>query len=824
MNKQRWVVHKFGGTSVATSDRYKDVTKIIKEFPRSQRRAIVVSAMSKVTDTLFEVIRLTENRELQYETRLQNILEKHKSTATELLSASEAERLHKIFEFDTQCISEILRGVWHARNCAPLTAELVSGYGEIWSAQLLASALKESGESCTWLDAREVLVVEPFHHTVSVLWNESSPKIEKWLQNLSAELVVITGYIASTQKGISTSLKRNGSDFSASIFGQLLKAEEIQIWTDVDGVMSADPRLVPDAVVLSDMSYAEASELAYFGAKVVHPDTMAPAIMNQIPIWIKNTFNPKFRGTCISTKTSTDKIVKGFATIDNMSLINVEGTGMVGVPGVSERLFGALKEVGVSVVMISQASSEQSICFAVPEAQSELAKKAVSKTFEAEINRREIQNVARLDGCSVLAMVGDGMAKTPGVAGRLFSALGKARVNCLAIAQGSSERNISVVVPKPHIHRAVRAAHSAFFLSHQTLSIGVIGAGGVGTTFLNQLAAHAEKLKNARGIDVRIRGISNSKNMVTHETGLNILSWSSSLQKSETATDLDKFAAFINESHYPHSAIIDMTASEETTSRYAAWMESGLNVITANKKAGSGDFNYFQKLHEVARKTNRYFLYETTVGAGLPVIRTIRDLIETGDEIIEIEGVLSGTLSFLFNSYDGKTPFSEVVRAAKDKGFTEPDPRDDLSGSDVGRKLVILAREAGFSADREGVEIENLVPENLQKLSTTEFMKRISEMDAHIQSLFDKAQKRNQILRYVGRVGRDLKPEVKLMSLSKDHPFARLSGTDNIFLLRTTRYNKQPMVIQGPGAGPDVTAAGVFAELLRLADNLGAPQ
>lgn len=551
---------------------------------------------------------------------------------------------------------------------------------------------------------------------------------------------------------------------------------------------------------------------------------MGPAVQKQIPIWIKNAFNPEVPGTCISAKITLDPPVKGFATIDKVSLINIEGAGMVGVPGVAQRLFGALKEVNISVVMISQASSEHSICFAVLEADGEAAKRASTRTFEGEIFRGEIQSVALLKDCSVLAMVGDGMAQTPGMSGRLFSALGKARTNVLAIAQGSSERNISVVLPRESIHRAVRAAHSAFFLSNQTLSVGVIGAGTVGATFLDQLGERIEALKKERGIDVRVRAITNSKTCARNETGLEIKKWKSALDGGQPAGALDDFAKYVNESHYPHAVIIDMSASEETTRSYLDWLKAGVNIITANKKAGSGDLQYYNSLQKTARELNRYFLYETTVGAGLPVLRTLRDLIQTGDRLIEIEGILSGTLSYLFNVYDGTKPFSEAVLEAKKLGYTEPDPRDDLSGADVGRKLVILAREAGLELNREDVEIENLVTPALLKVSVDDFLSRLKELDADFKKRYDEAKAKNCVLRYVAKVSAGGGAKVSLKATPVTHPFARLSGSDNILLFRTERYDKQPMVIQGPGAGPAVTAAGVFSELLRLADFLGAPQ
>lgn len=818
-----WTLFKFGGTSVAGPERYKHVVEILKSQPQPSRHAVVVSAMSKVTDALIQLTEAAARRDEKYTQMMADLHKRHNQCVEDLQMGAATEKLKTVFQKDFTDIAEVLRGVWHSRVASNETIELISGYGEVWSAQILNSLLTHNKIKSSWLDAREVLVVDPAPRTVTVDWAQSNEKLLPILKNNSDQVIVITGFVASTEKGVATTLRRNGSDYSASIFGRLLKAKEIVIWTDVDGVMSADPRLVPDAVVIPDLSYAEATELAYFGAKVVHPDTMGPAIHDEIPIWIKNTFNPQYRGSRISALKTPHPPVKGFASIEDMAIINIEGTGMVGVPGVSQRLFGALKDVGVSVVMISQASSEQSICVVVPQKQMQLAKTAVENTFDFEIKKGLIESVTAVSDVSVMAMVGDGMAHTPGTAGRLFTALGRARANVLAIAQGSSERNISTVVAKKDIHRAMRAAHSAFFLSNQTLSIGVIGTGVVGATFLDQLADRAEALKNERGIDVRLRGICNSKNMVVNNTGLMIKDWRAALSSQATAADLDRFVSFINESDYPHQIIVDLTASDQTSDQYLHWIERGLNIVTANKKAGSGDWDQYKKLFDSVRKNNRYFMYETTVGAGLPVLRTIRDLIETGDELIEVEGVLSGTLSYLFNSYNGQKSFSQVVLEAKQKGYTEPDPREDLSGADVARKLVILAREAGLEIRREKVHVENLVPSHLQKITTSEFLDRIQELDSAMLEKFNHAQQNKKVLRYVGKVTRDGDANVKLSELSFDHPFSRLGGSDNIFLFRTKRYRDQPMVVQGPGAGPAVTAAGVFSELLRLSTYLGAP-
>lgn len=818
-------VHKFGGTSVGGPDRYRNVVKILIEADsKGAITGVVVSAMKGITDQLIQSVHQAVSQNPEYETLLNEILQRHVRCVQDLLSSDNAKKLEAVFVKDLNDIREILRGIWLAKSASEAIVELISGHGEIWSAQILNAALQESGRSSEWLDARKVLKVETLPRKVNPLWAESENLLKAWLNKNETDFTVITGFVASTVDGVATTLKRNGSDFSASIFGRLLDANEVIIWTDVDGVMSADPRLVPDAVVLPNMSYSEATELAYFGAKVIHPSTMGPAIEKGIPIWIKNSFRPNVMGTKISAEVHRNPPVKGFATIEDMCLINVEGTGMVGVPGVSQRLFGALREVDVSVVMISQASSEQSICFVVPELDCDRAIAALQATFAGELQRKEIESISVRKEVAVLAMVGDGMVSTPGMAGRLFTALGNAGANILAIAQGSSERNISAVVSGVDIQRAVQAAHSAFFLSAQTLSVGILGIGVVGKKFLEQLNTKMLSLRAQRGIDIRIRAISNSKKTLRSTTGLSLKNWEKDLEESPEVSNMDSLTEFIADHHYPHAVVVDMTASEETSKRYFNWLKQGVHVITANKKAGSGNWNDYQNILNQSRTSNYHFMYETTVGAGLPVLSTLRDLLQTGDELIEIEGVLSGTLSYLFNSYDGTKKFSDVLREAKDSGYTEPDPRDDLSGKDVARKLVILAREAGLHVDMNSVAIESLVPQHLSDVSREEFLRRLTDMDDEIFNRWEQANKNDQVLRYVGHFSKTKAPSVSLKALSKTHPFARLTGSDNIFLFRTARYNQQPMVVQGPGAGPDVTAAGVFSELLRLASFLGAPQ
>ena len=819
-----WVVHKFGGSSVASAERYRGVAEIVRQEP-GRAKAVVVSAMSGVTNALLGLIERAKRCDPGYLDDLSVLRLRHLTTVTELLPEAARGPISAALEADFGVLHEVLRGVWHVRTDSERIAELVAGYGELWSAQLLSAYLGAQGVACRWLDAREVLTVEPLPTGVEVAWDRSKAALEAWLTAHPTELLVITGFIASTPEGIPTTLKRNGSDHSASIFGALLDAAHITIWTDVEGVLSADPRLVPEAVPLEDLSYDEATELAYFGAKVVHPATMAPAIGRGIPIWIRNTLSygrSTFPGTKIHARSMSERTVKGFSTVDRVALLNVEGTGMIGVPGVAQRLFGALRDVGVSVIMISQASSEHSICFAVHEAQAELAKATVERAFFAELHHGQIQSIAVTPGCSILAAVGDNMVQHKGVAGRLFSALAAAGVNIRAIAQGSSERNISAVIANADAVRALRAVHAAFYLTAHTLSIGLLGSGLIGSTLLAQLAEAAERLRAEHRIDLRVRAIADSRHMLLDAQAIDLGRWRAAFATESAPLDLEAFVAHVRAEHLPHAVIIDCTSSAAVTRHYADWLRRGIHVITPNKKANSGSLASYRELRAAARAESRHFLYETNVGAGLPVINTLRDLIHTGDRVLSVEGVLSGTLSYIFSEYTEGKAFSDVVRAAKERGFTEPDPRDDLSGMDVARKLVILGREMGLELELSDVSVKSLVPKELGASSINDYLRELPSQDAEMRRLFDGADERGEVLRYVGAISPEGKATVELRSYSKSHAFARIQGGDNIVAFRTKRYDAQPIIVQGPGAGPEVTAAGVFADLLRLATYLGA--
>src|SRR5689334_1469433 len=598
-----WTVHKFGGTSLADADRYRAASDIVLSQRSGERVAVVVSAMSGVTNALIESVNLASSQDDSYLQKLHVLESRHLETITALQLRND-QILKDAIVSDFNAIKEVLRGVWITRLASERIIEFVSGHGELWSAQLMNAYLESCNHHSSWLDAREVLVAEPNANSVAVDWPLSKQELQTALaQRPETELLIITGYIAATHDGVATTLKRNGSDLSASIFGALLGARSLTIWTDVDGVYSADPRRVPDAVIIPELSYQEAAELAYFGAKVIHPNTMSPAIANDITVWIKNSLRPEAPGTRIATASSSEIPIKGFAAVEDMALLNVEGTGMIGIPGVAHKLFGALRAVDVSVVMISQASSEHSICFAVPQAQAELAKRTVAETFLAEMQRGEVQTIDSRASCCIVAMVGDGMIERLGMSGKFFSALGKAGVNVRAIAQGSSERNISAVIEQHEATKALRALHSAFYLSSQTLSIGVIGTGLIGSTFLDQLTTRIQELRQERGIDLRVRGIMNTKKMILHDRQLPLDSWQDELQASASEADLESFVNHVHAAHLPHTVLIDATASAELPHHYEGWLSRGINVITPNKKCNAGPMQSYRRLREVARKS-----------------------------------------------------------------------------------------------------------------------------------------------------------------------------------------------------------------------------
>ncbi len=820
---EKWIVHKFGGSSVADAACFRRVADII-EASSNPREAVVLSACRGVTDSLLGLVSLAEKPGGDFITALEALKARHAALAAELVSAAECVAYRAQLDHDCRDIAGMLQTVRLIRSAPQTMRDVISGYGEIWSTRLFAPFLRErariAGE-VLWVDAREVIIVEWGPLGPAVQWAVSEQHLQRLIPPGFKGRLVVTGFVATTTSGMQTTLGRNGSDFSGSIFGALLHAAEIIIWTDVDGVLSADPRLVPNAQVIDQLSYNEAMELAYFGAKVIHPQTMEPAVARDIPIYIRNTFAPQKPGTLICAKPVSALKVKGITTIDPVALVNLEGAGMIGVPGTAHRLFGALRDAGISVILISQGSSEHSICFAIPQDQAVRAEAAVRAAFDTELRDGQIQRVdVGLDLC-ILAVVGDGMAGAHGVAAKVFNSLGDAAISVRAIAQGASERNISVVVDGKGAARALRAVHAAFYLSPNTLSIGLIGPGTVGRVLIAQIATQVERLR-ALNLDLRLRGIAGSKRMLLAENAIDLDHWAEQLAASGEPLDLVKFADHCQADYIPHTVIIDCTASADVAAHYRSWLGRGIHVVTPNKKANSGPLPYYRGMHEARRAAGSHYLYEATVGAGLPIIQTLRDLRETGDDITCIEGIFSGTLAYLFNVFDGTDSFSSIVRAAKLKGYTEPDPRDDLSGMDVARKLIILGREMGLTLEMSDVDVQGLVPKTLEKVSVEEFMARLSEFDAEMAAMLADATGSKQVLRYVGRIESTGRATVGLMRLDARHAFANIALTDNVVRFATRRYCDNPLIVQGPGAGPEVTAGGVFSDLLRLSAYLGA--
>ncbi|MBL8202405.1 MAG: bifunctional aspartate kinase/homoserine dehydrogenase I [Chromatiales bacterium] len=828
-NRDGWHVHKFGGTSLGDADCFRRVADILLDEPVA-RQAVVVSAMARTTDALLALVAAAEQSAADVGARIEAIATRYGATVAALLKQkSAADHVLKSFTADLADVRDVLHAIRLVRQAGERSRDLISGYGELWSSRLLAAYLTErarslpGGRPVHWVDARELIVIERGEMGPAVQWDESRANARRIFTDATRGIAVVTGFIASERNGLPTTLGRNGSDFSASIVGALLDAARITIWTDVDGVMSADPNRVPEAAIISALSYSEAMELAYFGAKVIHPQTMSPAVQRAIPIWIRNTFNTAAPGSLIGPTSDPRQPIKGVTAVDDVALLNIEGAGMIGVPGTADRLFGALREASISVILISQASSEHSICIGIPSRMAAEAERVVQRAFAVELKQGLVQSVTAKNPCSVIAVVGDGMAGMPGVAGRFLGTLGSAGINVMAIAQGSSERNISAVIARQDSTRALRAVHSGFYLSAETISIGIIGPGNVGQVLLKQMATEIPRLKSQFNLDLRVRAIAGSTRMLLRDRAINLATWREDFESHSVPLDWGQFTNHVHAEHLPHAVVVDCSASEDVAARYVEWLGGGVHVVTPNKKAPSGPLTVYDQLHEVRRRHNTRFLYETTVGAALPIIGTLRDLRETGDEIRSIEGIFSGTLAYLFNVFDGSRPFSTIVREARDAGYTEPDPRDDLSGMDVARKLIILSREMGMRLEMKDLVVESLIPAGLEAGTPDDFLRALPAHDAAMADRWSAADAAGQVLRYVGRLDRRSgTATVRLEAFPRTHAFAHINLTDNIVRYASARYSENPLVVQGPGAGPAVTAAGVFADVLRLATYLGA--
>ncbi|MEE9452668.1 MAG: bifunctional aspartate kinase/homoserine dehydrogenase I [Gammaproteobacteria bacterium] len=813
--KNNWTIHKFGGSSLANAQCF----QAVKATLSGKNEIVVVSAIKGVTTLLQQLI---DSAKAQQDTTqaLKHLRQIHTDLMAELLSEAQCTALVNMFKHDWDNIKSILQAVNLVQNYSNAAYELILSFGEQWSAQILNSFLSTNHKTA-YCDASKILFVKASGARVDIDWQRSQAALEDFIKNNPCQQLVVTGFIASTLDGQRTILGRNGSDFSAAIFSKLVQAQALTIWTDVDGVFSADPRKVRSAFVIDRLSYEEAFELAYFGATVIHPRAIAPAMTQGISIYIKNTFKPEAPGTCICAQPQASKhLIKGLTSIDDIALINVEGASMIGIPGIAARLFDVLQQAKISVILISQASSEHSICLAIAEEQANKATAILNEYFQFEISRNQIKPIQVTQDCVILSIVGDSMVGTPGILGKLCYNLALASINIRAIAQGSSERNISVVIQRDDTGKALRSIHAGFYLSKKTISIGLIGPGLVGSALLQQIYGNLKQLSKTHDIDLCVRGIMTSKKMLLSHEPIDLNDWPQHLAQSPLAADVDHFANHILSDDMPHAVIIDCTANQAIADQYLNFINKGLHVITPNKRANSGDLNYYKKLKQTALQKDRCYFYETTVCAGLPVIKTLQDLIQTGDEIISIEGIVSGTLSYIFSEFSRGEKFSTIIAQAKELGYTEPDPRDDLSGMDVARKVVCLARELDLETTLDDVQVDNLVPNDLQSCTIKEFVTKLPQYDDQIAKQLRDLGGQHPQLAYVGSIKKDGSIKVGIQSYPEDHPFAQLGGTDNMLIFRSHRYNEQALIIRGPGAGAAVTAAGVFADLLRLCTNI----
>lgn len=814
-------VLKFGGTSVGSADAMKQVVDILLGYKkRKEPIAVVFSAMSGITNLLLEVGKKASESNDQYKTILETIEQKHIQVIKALIDVKVQSRAIAQVKNSVRELEDLLQGVYLLKELSPRTQDLVVSFGERLSNFLMAELISQAGMPAEMLDARNLVKTDANFGNAKVDFKTTDKKIREHFKTVK-KTQVITGFIASTEKGETTTLGRGGSDYTASIFGAALDADLIEIYTDVDGVMTADPRKVKQAFTLSAISYVEAMEISHFGAKVIYPPTLQPAFNKKIAITIRNTFNATHPGTLISEKTEkNDFMIKGVSSVENISLLTLQGSGMQGVTGVSARLFGALARLKVNVILITQASSEYSICFAIDSKDAAKAKEGIEEEFAIEIHSKKIDKVLVKEELGIVAIVGDNMRNTPGISGKLFSALGKNGVNVVAIAQGSSELNLSVVIGKKDLSKALNALHESFFLSDvKTINVYVVGLGLIGNTLLKQIQKQSAYLQKEKHIKINVVGISNSKKMLFSEGGISLSSWKEKLDKG-TKADMKAFVAQMKEMNLQNSIFVDNTSSKDVVVHYADILKTRISIVTPNKLANSGPMTEYKKLHELALRNGIKFLYETNVGAGLPVINTLQDLRYSGDDILRIEGVLSGTLSYIFNTFKGDKKFSDVVKEAKEKGYTEPDPRDDLNGKDVARKILILSREAGYELELDDVKIENILPEACVKAKTVEdFFKQLEKNNDVFAKRRVEAEKKGKVLRFIAKLENG-KATIKLESVDATHPFYSLSGSDNMISYTSERYKDRPLVIKGPGAGAEVTAAGVFSDVIRIANYL----
>ena len=809
---------KFGGTSVGSAQSIRTVIDILKkEYEAGEKLIVVLSAMSGVTNLLSAMAENAARGE-EFSTQLAELEARHFEMVRTLLNVQHQNPAFTGLKINFNHLEELLQGVSTLRELTPKTRDQILSYGERCSTLLISKLAAESFPEAQYVDASELIKTDNEFGNAKVNTVLTEQLIRAFVNENPGKILFVTGFIASNDANQITTLGRGGSDYTAAIFGAALHASEIQIWTDVNGMMTADPRMVKKAFSLPELTYTEAMELSYFGAKVIYPPTMIPAFLKKIPILIKNTFDVDFPGTIIQhhCKPSLQPI-KGISSINEISIINVEGSGMVGKSGFSGRLFSLLAREQINIILITQSSSEHSITFAVAPSDAEKAERVIEQEFELELLAAKLDHPKTEKELAILAIVGENMKETPGISGKLFFALGRNGVNVRAIAQGSSEYNISVIIAKSDLAKALNAVHDAFFVQlNKTLHAFCLGTGNIGKTLFKQLNQHKEHLKEKNGIQVKIVGISNTRKMIFNADGFSLDNWQEELQLSGEVADLGGFVKQMKAMNLPNCVFIDNTASPVPVKHYEEIFKSTISIVTCNKIGNSATFKQYKTFHDTARQHGVDFFYETNVGAGLPIISTLKNLMDSGDRVMRIEAILSGTISFIFNYFKGDASFHDIVKMAQEKGYTEPDPRDDLKGTDFMRKMLILARDAGYPMEAAEVHIESILPKSCIEAATVEdFYAALKAEDAYFENLKHQAKTTGKALRYIGKL-EDGKAAITLQMVDESHPFFIMSGSDNIISFTTDRYKDRPLVVKGPGAGAEVTAAGVFADLINV--------